>query len=109
MDSSATFIEDGHAFIFSLRRNGISTNEKYKIKTPKRAYYSYVFNTSWLIYFIDISVVSNSNIETGSYTDFGNSYEIPEGYTYGTGSARNYLSGNYNKWLTTEIEVFQLD
>ena len=58
--------------------------------------------------YCDIYVRSNSNTETGSYTNFGVSYELPEGYTY-TESAKNYLAGNYNQWLTTEIEVFELE
>ena len=107
--SKGAYIEDGKAFIFSLRRNGISTNEKYKVTKPQYAYYGHS-SSGWLFQFgIDIRVKSNSNTETGSYTEFGFSYELPEGYTYYTDGARNYLSGNYNLWLTTEIEVFQLE
>ena len=101
---------DGNAFIFSLRRNGISTNEKYKVTRPQYAYVGYSSSFSWLFGFgEDIDVKANSNTVTGSNTEFGDSYQLPEGYTSYTESAKSYLSGNHNKWLTTEIEVFQLE
>ena len=103
-------IEDGNAFIFSLRRNGISTNEKYKVTKPQNAYAGYYLVSGMLFSFDgNIFVIDNSNTKFGSSTNFGFSYELPEGYTYRTESSRKYLSGNYNNWLTTEIEVFQLE
>jgi len=108
--SNDRWIEDGNAFIFSLRRNGISTNEKYKVAKPQYAYYGY--SSSYLFQFGyggDIFVEANSNTETGSWTNFGYSYQLPEGYTYGSESAQSYLSGKDRSWLTTEIEVFQLE
>ena len=107
-NSNQEWIEDSDAFIFSLRRNGISTNEKYKVTKPQLAYCGY----SYLRLFcfgggLDIAV--NLNSKTGSFTNFGHSYKLPEGYTYGSESAKNYLSGNYNNWVATEIEVFQLE
>ena len=110
--SNNEWIQDSDAFIFSLRRNGISTNEKYKVTKPQNAYQGYYSTYFWLFGFgggHDIAVKANSNTETGSCTYFGYSYELPEGYTYGNESANSYLSGNFNKWLTTEIEVFQLE
>ena len=116
--SKDEWIEDGNAFIFSLRRNGTSTNEKYKVKDPQKAYFGFASSdfflffsySSWLFGFgNDIAVKANSNTETGSWTYFGASYQLPEGYTHKSESARNYLAGNYDKWLTTEIEVFQLE
>ena len=111
-DSKGAYIEDGNAFIFSLRRNGTSTNEKYKVTNRHTAYFGHSSSNSHLFGFggaHDIAVKNNSNTETGSYTHFGYSYQLPEGYTFESESAKNYLSGNYNQWLTTEIEVFQLE
>jgi hypothetical protein len=42
-----------------------------------------------------------------SYSYFGSSYNLPNGYTYG-GNANNFLAGNHNQWTTTEIEVYQI-
>ena len=105
--SNQDWIEDGNAFIFSLRRNGISTNEKYKVTKPKEAYRGPSSSHLFVFGYYDICVDPNSNTETGSFTEFGHSYQLPEGYT--RESANNYLSGNYMNWLTTEIEVFELE
>ena len=43
----------------------------------------------------------------GSCSDFGNSYNLPNGYTF-DGNAKDYLAGNWNKWTTTEIEVYRI-
>ncbi len=54
----------------------------------------------------DIHICNESNAKIGSYTHFGYSYNLPNGYTKG-GNARDYLAGNYGEWTTTEIEVYQ--
>jgi hypothetical protein len=38
----------------------------------------------------------------GSFCYFGSSYNLPDGYIYG-GNAKEFLTGNYIKWTTTEI------
>jgi hypothetical protein len=38
----------------------------------------------------------------------GYHYQLPEGTTAGSAEARNFLAGNHNQWLTTEIEVYQI-
>jgi hypothetical protein len=43
----------------------------------------------------------------GSYSNFGNSYNLLDGYTHG-GNAKDFLAGNYNQWTTSEIEVYQI-
>ena len=109
-DSNGEWITDNDAYIFSLRRNGTSTNEKYVVLKPENAFFG--FSSSNLFAFgagYDICVIANSNTNSGSTTNFGFSYQLPLGYTYPTQKAQNYLSGNFNNWLTTEIEVFQLE
>ena len=59
-------------------------------------------------YYCDIAIFNNSNIITGNYADFGSSYNLPSGYSYGQSNTRSYLAGSYNSWLTTEIEVFKI-
>ena len=111
LHSNNAWIEDRNAFIFSLRRNGISTNEKYKVAKPQKAYYSHNSSSSSLFEIgnCDIHVRVNSNTGTNSHSNFGNSYQLPEGYTFGSESAKSYLAGKDYSWLTTEIEVFQLE
>ena len=55
----------------------------------------------------DLCVCDQSNIRTGSYSNFGFSYNLPDGSIYG-GNAKDFLAGNYNQWTITEIEVYQI-
>jgi hypothetical protein len=76
---------------------------------------------SWLYFYInnskngpifgggcDIYICNESNIKYGSYSNFGHTYELPHGLTHETSNAQSYQAGNYDKWLTEEIEVYQI-
>ena len=106
--TSNRYISDATAFIFSLRRNGISYNDKFRIIVTEHAIissstYGPIFGDGFDIYAAD-----NSNISTLSYSNFGSSYELPPGYIYLANNTRSFLAGSFRGWLTTEIEVFQL-
>ena len=105
---------DSEAFIFSLRRNGITVCEKYIVRDPRVAI-NYCDN--WGPLFgcynngnkCDIAICNNSNIETGSYSRFGTLYELPQSLSYIDIEHReSYLAGSFNSWLTTDIEVYQI-
>ncbi len=103
---SGNYVEDPNAFLFSLRRAGVSFKDKFTIRTPKYALlgapaYGPTFGAG------DILIRSHSNTTIGSHTNFGHSYYLPDGNTY-KGSANDFLAGNYNQWTTTEIEVYQI-
>jgi hypothetical protein len=106
--SNAGYISDSAAFIFSLRRNGVSFNDKFGVTMPNNAIYGVSIYGPIFGAGFDIYVDDNSNVVTGSVTYFGNSYALPAWYTYRTSRAQTFLAGSYNSWLTTEIEVFQL-
>jgi hypothetical protein len=94
-----TEINDPESFILSLRRHDISSNDKFMTKNPGHSLYG---NSNYGPTFgsgHDILICNQSNINNGSFTRFGNSYDLPDGFTYG---------GNYNQWITTEIEVYQI-
>ena len=106
-NSSNTWINDPMAFLFSLRRAGFSFKDKFTVEEPKYAFcgnleYGPIFGDGY-----DICICNQSNTNVGSYTDFGSTYNLPEGYTK-SGNARDFLAGNYNQWTTTEIEVYQI-
>jgi hypothetical protein len=105
-NSSGEWIDDPNAFLFSLRRDGVSFKDKF---TVKQAQYALIGNTGYGPRFggCDIYICNQSNTNIGSSSDFGHSYNLPNGYTYG-GNARDYLAGNYREWTTTEIEVYQI-
>ena len=104
--STAKWIADPTAFIFSLRRNGISNDYKLPI-LPTEVIYAIYGSSSYgpTFGYYDIDIKDQSNILTGSYS-YIYSYTPP---TYPSGSDRStYLTGGYQNWLTTEIEVYQL-
>ncbi len=105
-NSSGSYITDPNAFLFSLRRDGVSFKDKFTVKVARGAL---IGNTRYGPIFggDDIYICNQSNTNFGSFSNFGNSYNLPNGYTYG-GNAKDFLAGNYNKWTTTEIEVYQI-
>jgi hypothetical protein len=106
-NSSGSYINDPNAFLFSLRRAGVSFKDKFTVKSAVDALHG---NSGYGPTFgggHDIRICNKSNTNFGSYSEFGHSYNLPNGYTYG-GNARDFLAGNYNQWKTTEIEVYQI-
>ena len=101
--SSCNYSPDSNAFIFSLRRNGISCSHKFMVTYVHRAIYN---DPNYGPSFgFDIRLIDNSNVNRGSCTNFGNSYELPADLK----DDANYLSGNIDDWITTEIEVYQIN
>ena len=106
-NSSNQYINDPSAFLFSLRRNGKSSNEKFTIKYTSSSLIGHSGHGPIFGGGHDINICNQSNIITGSYTNFGHSYNVPVGIIYGENS-KDFLAGNYNEWKTTEIEVYQI-
>jgi hypothetical protein len=52
----------------------------------------------------DLCICNNPQVKQ-SHSNFGNTYQLPPGYVYGSEQAKNLLAGQY-QFLTTEIEVF---
>ena len=106
-NSSNQYINDPNAFLFSLRRNGKSSNDKFTIKNGASSLVGHSCHGPIFGGGHDILVCNQSNVTFGSYTNFGHSYNLPVGYIHG-GNAKSFLAGNSNKWTTTEIEVYQI-
>lgn len=101
-------IADPNAFIFSLRRNGKSNN--YKLLVDPKHVSSAIYGDSSYYRFcgtgsLDICIHENSNTNKGSQS--GIECYIPPVYPIGS-NATTFLAGNYDQWLTTEIEVYQI-
>ena len=122
-DLNRLFIKDSNAFLFSLRRNGSLSNQKFKVTKPDFALRGAQFeNRNYSLYGptfgggFDVYVRNSSNNYlkdqldgyTPCYSNFGHSYELPPGYTYGSIDTKSYLAGAYINWFTTEIEVYQV-
>ena len=104
-NSDGYYEEDPEAFIFSLRRNGAITNYKLRIESSDYAIYG---DSSYGPTFgggHDIYICDQSNIYPWSYSEIY-SYTPP---TYPSGSnSRTFLTGGFQNWRTTEIEVYQI-
>jgi hypothetical protein len=99
------YISDSKAFLFSLRRKNVSCDHKLKIKDARYAIrghdsYGPTFGIGY-----DIHIKDNSNTDAGSYSNLGTSYDPPPRNE----EAKSFLAGSYIGWLTTEIEVYQIN
>ena len=90
---------DPTAFLFSLV-NSYNVSVKMNVSQSNTAIYSYsgysfVFGDGHdLFCYID-----------QSYSNLGNSYQLPSSLKYGTNEAKSFLGGNYN-FQPVEIEVY---
>jgi hypothetical protein len=97
-------IADTKAFLFSLRRDGVSCKHKFMVEDSNNAILGYprygpIFGNG-----PDILINNNSNTNIGSYTYLGETYHYPRRNKV----RETFLAGSYDKWLTTEIEVYQI-
>jgi hypothetical protein len=106
-NSSFTRINDPNAFLFSLRRDGVSFKDKFNVNVAQYALIGYSSYGPTFGDGYDIFICNQSNTNIGSCSNFGHSYNLPNGYTF-DGNAKDYLAGNWNKWTTTEIEVYRI-
>ncbi|KAJ5071539.1 hypothetical protein M0811_10171 [Anaeramoeba ignava] len=102
--SSGEQINDSNAFIFSLRNDkGDRIPAKFTIKQPQYAIYS---GLSYGPVFGNDDFYLNSDFHQPGYSNFGGSYNLPNGITYNTDSGKSYLAGSYDKWVVDELESY---
>ena len=94
---------DSESFLFSLRRNGTSCNHKFMVSNATYAIYGNPNYGPSFAY--DIVIKHKSNINIDSFSDLGWAYHYPAE----NGDRKSFLAGNYDSWLTTEIEVYQIN
>jgi hypothetical protein len=108
LNETEWFITDPSAFVFSLRRNGVSQDEKFLVAENYRAIFGYSgYGYGPTFGALDIAIKNRSDINNGSISNFCWCFQCPSGYTYGDNS-KGFLAGSYIGWLTTEIEVYQI-
>ena len=109
--TSSVYQTDTNAFIFSLRQGStVTSGEKFTIRDSTTALYSWsaagpTFGSYVGSFYCDVAVGLDG---TYNYADFGASYNLPSGYTWGTATTRSYLAGSYNTWTTNEIEIYRI-
>jgi hypothetical protein len=89
-NSHGDYINDPNAFLFSLKRNGVSFQDKFIIKNPNYALYGQTNCGPTFGSGHDLYICNQSNISHGCYSNLGNAYK-----TSGV-----LIVGNGN-WLTT--------
>ncbi|KAJ5080654.1 e3 ubiquitin-protein ligase trim56-like [Anaeramoeba ignava] len=103
--SSGEYINDSSAFIFSLRNDkGDRIPAKFTCKEPQYAIcsnlnYGPIFGNNGDDFRLE------SNLQPG-YSNFGHSYNLPNGITYQSNEARSYLAGSYSSWIVDEVETY---
>ncbi len=55
----------------------------------------------------DFRISSNANINNESYSNFGYTYQLPEGISLNSEQAKSYLAGSY-QFKIIEIEVYKV-
>jgi hypothetical protein len=95
---------DPTAFIFSLRRDGVSQSQKLLVTRAEYAIYRHGNHGPTFGGGHDFTITDRSDIHLGSYSLLGFSYQRH----LGNEEPFQFLAGNYNKWVTTEIEVYQI-
>ncbi|KAJ5073496.1 pep-cterm sorting domain-containing protein [Anaeramoeba ignava] len=97
------YINDSNAFIFTLKNPSNHQPQKFTCKLPQYAIYS---NSSYGPTFGGHDIYINPNLNQGSHTNFGHSYNTPNGITPQSTQAQNYFTGNYNQWQISELECY---
>ncbi|KAJ5080128.1 hypothetical protein M0811_14145 [Anaeramoeba ignava] len=107
--ANGEWINDSNSFIFSLRNDtGDRKPEKFTIKQPQYAIYSNWHNYGPIFGYGGLSghdFYLNDHLQPG-YSDFGYSYNLPNGIEYGKNEARSYLAGSPNSWIVDEVESY---
>ncbi|KAJ5067202.1 pep-cterm sorting domain-containing protein [Anaeramoeba ignava] len=100
------YIPDPNAFIFSLRNDKNNRKpEKFTINKNQTNYAILSDLTEGPFFGSGSDLRLNSKLQ-GGYTNFGYSYNTPNGIKYDTNEAKSYLAGSYDKWIVDELETF---
>jgi hypothetical protein len=113
-NSSCNSIRDPNAFLFSLRRGGVSFKDKFTVKFEEYALFG-IKKCGPTFGGGDINISDESNIKhadvlSSNRSLFGRTYELPDGLVSvnNEGYSEDFLAGN-SGWITTEIEVYQIN
>ncbi|KAJ5071660.1 pep-cterm sorting domain-containing protein [Anaeramoeba ignava] len=100
------YIPDSNAFIFSLRNDKNDRKpEKFSIQKGKEQYAIWSYSTYGPCFAGGPDFRIETNLQNG-YSNFGHTYNLPNGIEYGTNEARSYLAGSIDKWKVHELETY---
>ena len=98
------------SFMYSLRNNDGIASFKSTLKNENDAEAIYRYSSDGPIFGggHDLLIVNNAGSLSYSLTNFGDSYNLPLGYTYGQTNTESLLGGS-NKFTPSEVEVLYLN
>ncbi|KAJ5066982.1 hypothetical protein M0811_03326 [Anaeramoeba ignava] len=100
------FSNDSNAFIFSLRNDkGDRIPAKFTIKQGEEQNAIYSSSSYGPFFGKGYDFCFYSDLQPG-YSNFGYSYNPPNGITYNTDSGKSYLAGSYKSWVVDELETY---
>ena len=105
-----TWMRNENAYLFSLI-NKDTNSLKIKCSVPEKAaggardkHIQYYGSSQVRGGGVDLALSSDSNVNTGSYSNLGNTYKHPD-YSLGSSQAQQFLAGS-KRFKTLEIEVY---
>ncbi|EFC42630.1 predicted protein [Naegleria gruberi] len=107
----AKFKADPAAFVFKFESDsaGNSRLEVFHIRQgDQKAIYCDAYDLAIFGGGCDFYISDSCNINSASYSEFGDSYELPLGYSFGSEQTHVFLGGKFD-FRVSEIEVFKID
>ncbi|KAJ5077936.1 pep-cterm sorting domain-containing protein [Anaeramoeba ignava] len=98
------FIADPDAFIFTLKNPKKDPPQKFSIKSGKTNGIEYI-PTFGPVFGAGYDIRLYGNLQPG-WSDFGHTFNLPNGIIYGTEESKSYLAGSYKDWIIEELECF---
>ncbi|KAJ5072338.1 e3 ubiquitin-protein ligase [Anaeramoeba ignava] len=102
------WIIDPNAFIFSLRNDKRDRKPKKFPIQKDRKEYAMFYDLDYGPFFgcsAPGDFALDSNLQPYG-SNFGDSYNLPNGITYKSNEAYNYLAGSYKSWIVDELETY---
>ena len=95
--------------MYSLRNNDDIASFKSTLKNENDPYAIYRLSSYGPTFGRgDLHIVNNAGSLSYSFTNFGGTYNLPPGYTYGQTNTESLLGGS-NKFTPSEVEVLYLN
>lgn len=95
------------SFLFSLRNHDNLPPFKAPLKDENDIIVIYRSANSGPVFGYDLDICNNATSRRLSYTDFGDSFETPQGYAYKKTKTQSLLAGSYY-FTPVEVEVLYI-
>ncbi|KAJ5067610.1 pep-cterm sorting domain-containing protein [Anaeramoeba ignava] len=100
------YIKDENAFIFSLRNDkGDRKPEKFPIKKEREDNAIFYNFEDYGPDFGFPDLALEEDLQSGE-SNFGHTYNLPNGIKWDTDESKSYLAGSFNKWIVDELETY---